>query len=236
MNGKIALIHTVMGLAPTFETLIKQHLPGWTSFNIADESLLRNTIRENALTSLTMRRLAGYVFSAEDAGADAILVTCSSVGPAVDAARPFCSVPLVRVDEGMADKALEVGSRIGVLATLQTTLEPTRELIERLAVAKGKRPEVTARVCEGAFERLSANDREEHDRRVAHGMQALANEVDVIVLAQASMAQAMDSKATSELGVPVLTSPDLGVQRLKSHLTGIGMAASAVSSARIATH
>src|SRR5207237_87478 len=110
-----------------------RHVPSWQVFNIVDESLLKNTIRSGALTEMTMRRLAGHVWSAVDAGADAIMVTCSSVGPAVDATVPFCPVKLLRVDEAMADAALDKGGRIGVLATLATTLGPTRALIERRA-------------------------------------------------------------------------------------------------------
>lgn len=218
MARQLALIHTVPGLIATFEPLVKKHLPGWTAFNIADESLLRNSIREGSLSQLTMRRLAGYVMSAAEAGADAILVTCSSVGPAVDAARPFCPVPLVRVDEGMADKASDIGARIGVLATLSTTLEPTRELIARMAAAKGKSPKIVARVCEGAFQILSTGDREGHDRLVAEGLKALAAEVDVVVLAQASMARVLEGERAVKVDVPVLSSPELGVLRLKSYL------------------
>lgn len=218
MGGQLALVHTVPGLIPTFEELAKQHLDGWTTFNIVDESLLRNSIRDGSLGQTTMRRLAGYVMSAVDAGADAVLVTCSSVGPAVDATKPFCPVPLVRVDEGMADRASDVGDRIGVLATLNTTLEPTRELIERLARAKGKTPRIEARVCEGAFDLLSKGDREGHDRAVSEGLMALATESDVVVLAQASMARVMDGEEGVRPDVPVLSSPELGVLRLKTYL------------------
>ena len=99
MPGSLALIHTVTGLVPTFEELVQRHLPDWRPFNIVDESLLRNAIRDGRLTEDNARRVAGHIWSAVDAGADAVLVTCSSIGPAVDATRAFCPVPLVRVDE-----------------------------------------------------------------------------------------------------------------------------------------
>lgn len=219
MGRQLALVHTVPGLISTFETLAKQHLDGWKTFNIVDESLLRNSIRDGSLGQTTMRRLAGYVMSAVDAGADAVLVTCSSVGPAVDATKPFCPVPLVRVDEGMADKASDIGDRIGVLATLKTTLEPTQELIERLARAKGKAPRIQAQVCDGAFDLLSKGDRAGHDRAVAEGLMALAAESDVVVLAQASMARVLEGEDAVRPAVPVLSSPELGVLRLRNYLT-----------------
>jgi hypothetical protein len=67
----LALIDTVAELIPTFEALVRRHLPGWQPFNIVDQSLLRNTIRDGHLTAGTVRRVAGYVWSAADAGADA---------------------------------------------------------------------------------------------------------------------------------------------------------------------
>jgi len=218
MSRQLAMIHTVPGLIATFEPLVRRHLPDWTPFNIADESLLRIGIREGSMSKATARRVAGYVFSALEAGADAILVTCSSIGDAVDAARPFCPVPLVRVDEGMAERAIDTGARIGVLATLASTLNPTRDLIARAAAARGRAPVIEARICDGAFAALSGGQQEEHDRIVGEGLRSLAGEVDVVVLAQASMARVLGGPHGAGIAVPVLSSPELGVLALKERL------------------
>lgn len=219
MSRQLALIHTVPGLIATFAPLVREHLPDWTPFNIADESLLRISIREGSMSKATARRVANYVFSAVDAGADAILVTCSSIGDAVDWARPFCPVPLLRVDEGMAEEALAQGKRIGVLATLSTTLNPTRDLVSRLAATRSDTPTIVAKVCDGAFEALSTGDQARHDALVQEGIRALSTEVDVILLAQASMARALNGEGAAN-GIPVLSSPELGVLRLKDVLNG----------------
>lgn len=115
------MIHTVSGLIPLFDWPAKQHLPGWQAFNMLDESLLRGAIREGALSQTTMWRLAQMARSA------------------VDAAKPFCPVSLFRIDEGMAQAAVTIGPRIGVLATLRTALDPTSDLIRR-SVAQAGRP------------------------------------------------------------------------------------------------
>ncbi|MFH1555800.1 MAG: aspartate/glutamate racemase family protein [Pseudomonadota bacterium] len=214
----LALIHTVAGLVPVFEDLTRRHLPGWEPFNIVDESLLRNTIRIGELSRLTMRRLAGYVWSAVDAGADAVLVTCSSLGPAVDAAIPLCPVPLFRVDDGMALAALEKGTRIGVLATLSTTLVPTTDLLKHHAAQKGVRVTLTSGVCEGAFARLAAGDRAGHDVLVRAELAAMVPKVDVVVLAQASMARALEDQGDNGFSIPILTSPELGVRHVQRAL------------------
>ena len=212
----LAMIHTVPGIIPAFNELVGLHLPGWSPFNMLDESLLGNTIREGTLSRQTMRRLASHIWSAVDAGASAVLVTCSSLGPAVDAAMPLCPVPLFRIDDGMAIEAIQRGNRIGVLATLATTMDPTTRLIERHAHRMGRKVSVNSRLCEGAFDTLRNGDRAAHDAMVREGLASLVGSVDVVVLAQASMANALNEM--SDLSVPVLTSPELGVLHMSSAL------------------
>lgn len=216
----LALIHTVAGIIPTIESLARSHLPGWAPFNMLDESLLRATIRQGSLSQLTMRRLTGMVWSAVDAGADAVIVSCSSLGPAVEAARPLCPVPLIRIDEGMAIEAVGLGRRIGILATLSSTLEPTSDLIRRKAATTGHDATLTSRLAQGAFERLGSGDTAGHDQLVAEAVMALAPEVDVIVLAQASMARALEGLRDQLGALPVLTSPALGMAHAARVLSG----------------
>jgi Asp/Glu/hydantoin racemase len=213
---KLAMIHTVPGIIPSFNELASLHLPDWHSFNMVDESLLADTIRDGTLSRQTMRRLSTHIWSAVDAGASAVLVTCSSLGPAVDAAMPLCPVPLFRVDDGMAIEALQRGSRIGVLATLATTLSPTTGLIERHAERMGVNISLTSRLCEGAFNKLRSGDREAHDAMIREGLASLVDSVDVVVLAQASMANALNG--IGEARVPILTSPELGALHIASAL------------------
>jgi len=216
----LAMIHTVAGLIPVFDSLARQEMPDWAAFNMLDESLLRGTIRDGSLSQLTMRRLLVLVWSAVDAGAGAVVVTCSSLGPAVDAAQPLCPVPLFRIDEGMAQAAVATGHRVGVLATLRTTLEPTAALITRTADRQGRACTITSRLAEGAFERLAQGDTAGHDRMVAKSLVDLAPTVDVIVLAQASMARALAGAGDALGALPVLTSPELGMKHIRACLAG----------------
>ena len=215
---QIAMIHTVSGLIPLFDGLAKQHFPQWQGFNMLDESLLRGTIRDGALSQTTMWRLAQMVRSAADGGASAVVVTCSSLGPAVDAAKPFCPVPLFRIDEGMAEAAVNLGPRIGILATLRTTLDPTSELIRRSAAQAGHPCTVIAQLAEGAFQKLAAGDTAGHDAVVAQSLRELAPKTDVIVLAQASMARALVLVQDALHPLPVLTSPEIGMRYIARQL------------------
>lgn len=211
----LALIHTSPVLIPTFSQLCAQHLPGVEIFHIVDESLIKNTIKAGCLEPITARRLAGYVQSARDAGADAVLVTCSSIGPATTAVRPLFDFPVLRIDEAMAEKAIAEGKTIGVLATLRTTLEPTVALVRSTASAAGRDAQVVSRLCEGAFEAVLAGRTEEHDRMVREGLAELIPQVDVVVLAQASMARVVGQLPPELRNKPILTSPELAIQRTR---------------------
>ena len=218
----LAFVHTVLALPPTFAALADELVPGTEVFHIVDESLLGVTRKAGALTAVTRRRVLGHVESAAEAGADLVVVTCSSVGPAADASRSFVPVRVLRIDEPMADEAVRLGSRIGVLATLTTTLEPTAELVDRRGRLTGKPVEVVSRVCEGAFDALAAGDRDRHDELVRAGLRQLAEDVEVVVLAQASMARVVDALPERERTVPILSSPRLGMLRVAELLAQDG--------------
>jgi Asp/Glu/hydantoin racemase len=220
MTKRLGLIHTSATLVPVFQELADRYLAGKDIqvFNIADDSLIENTIERGVLTSDTSRRVVNYVASAEEAGADFILVTCSSIGPAVEIAAKLVEVPVLRVDQPMADKAVQMGSRIGVVATLSTTLEPTSDLVRRRAVLAGKEIELTSRLCEGAFDALMSGKPALHDEAVASALRELSQQVDVILLAQASMARVVHQLSDEDKKVPILSSPELAVQYLSDIL------------------
>jgi Asp/Glu/hydantoin racemase len=214
MSKRLAFIHTVTSLVGPFNNLCAELLPGVDIFHIADESLIQNCIRDGKMSTMTARRVVRYMISAEEAGADLMMVTCSSVGDTVTMAQPVLHVPVYRVDQPMADQAVGMGKRIGVAATLPTTLDPTARLIQSRASASGKQVQVLSQLCEGAFDAVIAGDTATHDGLVRQGLRNLMNEVDVIVLAQASMARVVETLPEEERKVPILSSPRLAVEFL----------------------
>lgn len=210
----LALIHTSATLVPVFAALCNKFIPGMKIFNIADDSLIKNTIACGALTPDTARRVVGYARSAEEAGADYIMFTCSSIGRAVETAATLVNVPVLRVDQPMAAMAVEKGSRIGILATLSTTLDPTTDLVQRNAEQRDKEIELFPSLCEGAFEALMAGDAETHDKLVGDALKAMSETVDVIVLAQASMARVVDANPSLAEKLPILASPPIAMEYL----------------------
>ena len=220
---KITLIHTSAVLIPLFTQLADIHLPGSIVQHVTDDSLLKEAIARGSLSQSIVDRLQQHIINAEQAGAELIMVTCSSLGPAIEAVESVANVPVKRVDRAMADRAVALGSKIGVIATVSTTLQPTADLIQRRAEAAGKSIEIILCLCEGALEKLLAGELETHDRMVKNKLTELMTQVDVIVLAQASMARVADQLDADQLeaargATPVLSSPRLAMESLAREL------------------
>jgi Asp/Glu/hydantoin racemase len=216
-SKKLAFVHTGHLLIPVFTKFARELLPEFEVFHMLDESLIRNTIAAQRLTKATTRRVLRLVESAHEGGADAVMVTCSSIGPAVAEARRLFDFPVLRVDEAMAEEAVRLGTRIGVVATLRTTLEPTIALLEETAAAAGRNVQILPALSEGAFDAVLAGDIETHDRIVSESLTSLRKQAEVIVLAQASMAR-VASYWERNGGPPVLSSPELALRSAREKL------------------
>src|ERR1035441_9546763 len=188
---------------------------------MVDESLIKDTIREGRLRRVTMRRLLAMIESAEMAGADAVMVTFSSIGPAVALGQKLFDFPVIRVDEAMAAAAVRMGRRIGVMATLRTTLEPTIALLEEKAQEAGIEIEIVESLCDGAFDAVLAGDTMTHDRILSHALRNEMKGVDVVILAQASMARVVKTMPEGTLTMPVLSSPELAVMQARDVIAGL---------------
>ena len=110
----------------------------------------------------------------------------------------------------MTPKAVALGSKIIMAATLASTLQPTKELIQTVAAEAGKEIEMIDLVCESAWAKFEADDQAGYLQEIAQALQQNASAGDVIVLAQASMAAATD--LCPDLPIPVLSSPRLGLE------------------------
>lgn len=221
MVRKIGMVHTVASLVPVFNQLAAELMPGVEVIHLVDEGILKDARAAGGLTANMPRRVGSLASFVQESGAEAIMLTCSTIGPCVDEAKAAVKVPFIRVDEAMADEAVAKGRHIGVIATLFTTLKPTADLIKQRAAIAGKRVEVETVLCQGAFEALGAGKTDVHDRLVKENLVALMERVDVVVLAQASMARVADRLSAAERKAPILSSPRLGTQRLRQVLDSL---------------
>lgn len=215
----VVVVHTGPATVQPIKQQFQQILPDVRVVNIMDDSLLNDVIAAGHLTEAVTGRIFSYMQLGQQMGAVALLNACSSVGEAASAARAAISIPIIKIDDVMAELAVAAGPRIGVVATVRTTLEPTVRLIKAKATAAGCSIHVIEALAEGGFQALLDGKPEVHDDIVKRTIQSLADKVDVIVLAQVSMARLIPS--LTDLKVPVLSSPQSGVEAVRDALASL---------------
>ncbi|NLI22879.1 MAG: aspartate/glutamate racemase family protein [Clostridiales bacterium] len=215
---QIAVLFTSLGpLVASFAETLAETLGPCRIIRIADDSLIRDVKLRGATDDNLRKRTFLHLESALLAGAELIVIACSSVGEVAKAAQAAFPVPVIRIDEAMMDRALETGPRIGVIASLATTVGPTVSFLREKAAERGMNPTILSAVAEGAYEALSAGDEGLHDELVTRAAVAMSPDVDVILLAQGSMAR-LEAPLRQRVPVPVLASPKPCAMAVRSAL------------------
>ena len=213
----VVAIHTALPMVEPTRDLFDKYLPEVRLIHMVDNTLIQDVIAAGGVPSGVKDRLFKYYQSAIEAGADVIFNTCSSVGEEALEARASLPVPLVKIDDSMASEAVSRAGRIGVLATLPSTLSPTVALLRRIASQQKREIAISEGLAAGAFEAVISGDRETHDRLIMEAAQQLAPKVELFVLAQGSMAR-MEQQISEATGKVVLSSPERGVLEVKNVL------------------
>ena len=211
MRKKLTILHTTLATTTTIPAMIRELYPDeFDIVNVLDDSLLNDIKCSGRMSASIIERFIQYACIAKNNGSDALLLACSSLGKAADIAREHLDIPLYKIDEPMADQAVNSGNNILVLGTVKSTLEPTSDLIR--SKRKSQEQSITCILIPDVFE-LYEIDREQHDQRIAEVIQEHLNTYDVIVLAQASMANAI--QYITQGREKIVTSLPLGLQQLK---------------------
>ncbi|MEM7539217.1 MAG: aspartate/glutamate racemase family protein, partial [Chloroflexota bacterium] len=165
----LRFLHTSPVHIPSFNTVLQDVLASGhidaafaselTIQHMDDESLLTEA-RQTGITPALKARLKATLDEAASGGADFVLCTCSSIGGAAEEMGQQTTVPVLRVDRAMAERAIAQGTRIVVAATLQSTLAPTRDLLLSVAQDAVKEVELIDVVCESAWQAFEAGDQQ----------------------------------------------------------------------------
>lgn len=201
--------------------IIKQIGTEATLMNYYDASILADTRESGYVTPQAALKLFSLFLRAASDGADAILNICSSVGEAADSVQTmadYIGVPIVRIDEEMCREAVRLGTRIAVLATLPTTLTPTKNTLRRVARELGRPVTLIDGLVDGAF----GLNQTEFKALLAEKAIALSAQADVILLSQGSMAYC-EPYLRELCKKPVLSSPLFGSAALKNALVKKGL-------------
>jgi len=164
---------------------------------------LNHTVRPDLLAAAEADGLTPAVAAATaealtglGVGADAVLLTCSTLGPAAGAAGA------IRADAALAEAAVADGGTVEVLCAAPSTLTATAELFAAAAKRTGAR--VTVRLVPGAWDLFHAGDHAAYAALIAR--EAEASQAGVVALAQASMTPAAALVAETQ-GQVVLSVP-----------------------------
>jgi Asp/Glu/hydantoin racemase len=214
MNRILGIIHTTPVTLGPLDELAKLHLPQFHVNSLMDNSILPQLANNGGKVADVLPRLIQYIMNYEALGVEAILIACSSIGEIVHVLSQEVKIPVIRIDEAMAEAAIQRGNRVGVLATLSTTLRPTLQQLRDKAEQAGKLVEFEAVLADEAYRMLMEGKPEAHDDILIKALNELAGRSDIIVLAQASMARV--AKLLPEaVQAKCITSPELGMLHVK---------------------
>ncbi|MGW9333718.1 arylsulfatase [Bosea sp. NPDC055594] len=210
--ARIALIHALRHSPPPIEDAFRSLWPEARLTNLLDDSLASDLARDGEFTPAMMQRFLDLAAYSRGTGADAILFTCSAFGPCIDAVKAANpDLPILKPNEAMIEEASRLGSRIGLMATFAPTLQSMPpEFPATIALAP--------KLIEGALAALDGGEADRHDELAAEAARSLGG-CDAIALAQFSLARAAE-RIKAATGLPVLTTPDSAVRKLRTLLGG----------------
>ena len=206
-------------LANTIVPIFDAALGPQEYIHLGESDILADVKRNGGISKNLLSRLMGLYYVAALSKPDYIICTCSSIGRSAElAAQLFDGIRIIRIDEPMMRYAAGKYRRIALLATVPTTLQPSCELLQRMASELHREVELTHAVAEGAWEAMNSGEGERYTELLCKAAESLCTNSEAIVLAQASMS-AQAARIQQRCGKPVLTSPEICVEYIKNLIT-----------------
>lgn len=203
----ISFLHTSPVHVATFDGLLDELSPGTARRHRVEEGWLA-TARDGGMTPDLSETITDAM---RDLAANGVGVcTCSTIGAVAEAAGSD-RAPTIRIDRALMRAALSHGPRPLVAMCLESTKAPTLDLLSDEARSQACAAAPVVVMCQPAWQHFEAGDMQAYARSIADTINAELGEdsPDCIVLAQGSMAVA--EPLLADTGLPVLSSPRLGV-------------------------
>jgi glutamate racemase len=187
----VGLIHSTRLVIESVHKVMASQCPDVDFFHVMDEGILRK-LTVSGITPEIVQWLADMVLSAQRAGADMAVVSCSSLSPCVNEAQKRVAIPVIKIDAPMMEHAVTHAERIGLVMTNPTTEAPSKILFREVSAKLGRDATLVPRLCPQAFAKLNRGDVPGHDLEVIKTVENILTEVDVVMLAQISIARVKD--------------------------------------------
>lgn len=219
LTGKtLGIIHAAVFTANTVQPYITEIIPEVEVLHFGDDAVQRDNLNApiGTIPKANFTKFVQYARSLQNAGCHMIMLGCSTFNQAVEFARPLIDVPLLQIDRPMMDLAVRQGSRIGILATLPSTVPSSERLLRQAAAEANKDITIETVLCSEAFRVLRAGDPNKHNELLLQEIDQLSKNVDCIVMAQVSMS-VLENRLT-DTRVPVYNSGRTSFERVRSML------------------
>lgn len=220
LNEKtLGIIHAVNLTIKAMKPFIDEHIPEVAVMHLCDDTIQRDNIAAGigVIPKRNYFKFAQYAQNLQDAGVDMILLACSTFNYAAELARPLIDIPIMQIDRPMMEAAVCNGKRVGLLATLATTVPSSERLLKIVAGEKKKEVDITTVLRPEAFKAFEKGDINTHNAMLLEEIDKLSDQVDSIVMAQLSMS-ALAPLLTNPR-VPVYNSGSTGFARIREMLS-----------------
>ena len=217
-NKTLGIFHAALISTKGVQPFIDEIIPEVTVAHHVDDTIQNSNFAcaPGIIPKENYYKFASYAYYLEKAGVDMILLACSTFNQAVEHARPMINIPILQIDRPMMDLAVMNGKKIGLIATVPTTIPSSERLLKLAAQEAGKNIEITTALCSKAFEEIKKGNVNNHNDLLLAEIEKLSHSVDVIVLAQISMSALEPMLKNTK--IPVYNSGRTGFNRVREML------------------
>lgn len=217
----LGIIHASHITIEAMRPYIEEFIPEVSVMHLCDDTIQRDNIAAGVgnIPKVNYFKFAQYAHNLEEAGVDLILLACSTFNYAAELGRPLVNTPIAQIDRPMMELAVRTGKKIGLLATLETTVPSSERLLKIAAAEAGKEIECKTVLCSEAFREYSAGNIKKHNQLLLEEIDKLSGEVDCIVMAQLSMSALAPFLKNTK--VPVYNSGTTGFARVREMLESL---------------
>jgi len=184
---RVALLSSTRAVFSPMEVAFQEVFPQAQIIHLLDETLIEDFRRDGGLSPHSRRKALHMAVTSQDAGVDGILVTCSTLSPAVDDFRPFVTIPAVKIDEPVVEWVVQSAGSIGLLATAETVLKSVEPLVQDKARQLGREIYIQ-RFIKGDLWPLLLKDPSAFYRAVGEAATQAAKVCQAVIITQVSMA------------------------------------------------
>ncbi|HEX5433306.1 MAG TPA: aspartate/glutamate racemase family protein [Candidatus Angelobacter sp.] len=216
----IGIIHAIHLTIRAMQPFLDRYIPDVEVIHLCDDTIQRDNISAGVgvIPKHNYFRFAQYAHNLQESGVELILLACSTFNYAAELARPMIDIPILQIDRPMMELAVSRGHRVGLLATLATTVPSSERLLKIVAAEKNSPVEITTVLRPEAFAAIQKGDTETHNRILLEEIDKLSGKVDSIVMAQLSMSAL--EPYLGKTAVPVYNSGATGFGHIRQLLYG----------------